>query len=254
MKIDGKVKVNGDTVVKAIMSTYPNGRINLDAIAKNKLYDYLFLFGIRVATCNTGLPDDAIGGIRLKKNLLGNDYWEIIFSEATTDPTPYWLVNPMSDAAKAGGTAWVIEGQWNYGMGGNFKGHPSFRPKESISVYRWKPTQAQINDARKNRTPLSADFKKAKESGQVKIGKSIDTLIHRSWSSTSLFKDSAGCQVFANNGALNTMYSWAKKHISIYKKNDFVYTLLTKEQFLSANSLPEISTLNIFDNFLKMKF
>ena len=88
-------------------------------------------------------------------------------------------------------------------------------------------------------------FKKAIKSGQVKIGKSIDTLIHRSWSSTSLYKDSAGCQVFANNGALNTMYGWAKTHISIYKKNDFVYTLLTKEQFLAANNLPQYVSSNV---------
>jgi hypothetical protein len=250
MKISG-ISLEGDTIVKAIMSTYPKGKINIDAILKNKLYNYVFLFGVRVATCNTGIPDDAIGGIRLKKGILGYDYWETIYSEATTDPSPYWLSNPMSDAANNGGTAWVKEGQWSYGMGGNFLGHPSFRPKENISVYRWKPTKTQIYDSKKNNTPLSIDFEKAKQSGQVKISDSLDVLIHRSWTPNSLYKDSAGCQVFANNGALDTLYGWAMKHYSIFKKNDFVYTLLTKEEFVNSNVLGEYSGLN-FD-YLKQK-
>ena len=246
MKING-IELNGDAIVRAIKATYPNGKINLEAIEKNKLYNYLFLFGVRVATCNTSVPDDAIGGIRLQRGLLGYDYWETIYSEATTDPTPYWLLNPMSDAAKYGGTAWVIEGQWNYSLGGDFKGYPCFRPKEKISVYRWTPTKAQIADAKKNKTALSAEFELDKKSGKVKLGTSIDTLIHRSWTSTNLYKDSAGCQVFANNGALNKMYSWAKKHYSIYKTNDFVYTLLTKEQFSAANNLKEYPSLSVID-------
>lgn len=253
MKIDGKVSINGDTIVRAIMSAYPNGRINPKAIEKNQLYNYLFLFGVRVSTCNTAIPDDAIGGIRLRKGIMGYDYWETIFSEGTTDPSPYWLLNPMSDAAQFGGTAWVQEGQWNYGIGGDFKGHPCFRPKESISVYRWRPSKAQIIAAQKNKTPLSAAFEKDKAEGKIKISSSIDTLIHRSWNPKNLYKDSAGCQVFANNGALDTMYGWAQKHISIFKKNDFVYTLLTKEQFLEANNAPEYSaSMNVID-YLKQQ-
>jgi hypothetical protein len=246
MKIND-IEVTGDSIVRAIKANYPKGKINLDAIEKNKLYNYVFLFGVRVATCNTSVPDDAIGGIRLQKGIMGYDYWETIYSEATTDPSPYWLINPMSDAAAYGGTAWVIEGQWNYSLGGNFKGNPCFRPKEKISVYRWRPTKQQIADSKINNTPLSLQFELAKKAGQVKIGTSIDTLIHRSWSPKNLYKDSAGCQVFANNGALNTLYSWAKKHYSIFKTNNFVYTLLTKEQFSEANNLKDYPTLSVIE-------
>ena len=35
-----KIPVTGETVANAIMATYPNGKINLDEIKKNRLYNY----------------------------------------------------------------------------------------------------------------------------------------------------------------------------------------------------------------------
>jgi hypothetical protein len=241
MKINN-IEISGDGIANTIDFVYPNGNINLAAIRKNKLYNYLVLWGIRVSTCNTGMPDDAIGGIRLKKNLLGMDYWEIMYSDASTDPSPYWLLNPMSDAKMYGGTAWVAEGQYRYGLGGDYNGYPSFRPKEPVKVWRWTPTKSQINNAKANHSPLSIEFETAKLSGQAKLGTSDSVLIHRTWDARNLYKDSAGCQVFANNGSLVILNKWAQEHINTYKKslgydaaNTFSYTLLTKDEFVKYN-------------------
>lgn len=242
----GGIRLTGDSIVRAIMNNYPNGKINLDVIRKKPLYNYLFLFGIRISTCDSGMPDDAIGGVRLVKSLMGYDFWQILFSEATTDPSPYWLVNPMSDAAQYGGTAWVKEGQWNYGLGGDYHGEPCFRPKEPITVYRWTPSKAEIADSKKNKIALSSRFDLAKESGNIKTSQTDTVLIHRSWNPNKLWKDSAGCQVFAQNGQLETLYSWAKLHNSIYKtpyNNTFTYTLLNREQFVRANMLTNQSNI-----------
>jgi len=231
-----KIKITGETIANAIDYNYPTGIINMAAIKKNKLYNYLVLWGVRVATCDTSMPDDAIGGIRLKKDFFGNDYWEIVFSEGTTDPTPYWLQNPMSDAKVYGGTAWVAEGQYLYSKGyGSFQGYPFFAPINPVKVYRWTPSASQIALAKKNKLALSNAFESAKSSNQVKISDTTTVLIHRSWSPKNLYKDSAGCQVFADNGALTKMTKWASEHIKIYGKNSFAYTLLTKEQFTMPN-------------------
>jgi len=244
-----KIKITGETIANAIDKNYPTGIINMAAIKKNKLYNYLVLWGVRVATCDTSMPDDAIGGMRLKKDFFGNDYWEIIFSEGTTDPTPYWLQNPMSDAKAYGGTAWVAEGQYLYSKGyGNFKGYPFFAPINPVKVYRWTPNATQISLSKNNQLALSNAFESMKNLGQVKISDSLSVLIHRSWSPKNLYKDSAGCQVFADNGALTKLTKWASEHIKIYGKNSFAYTLLTKEQFTMPNQA--FASTSIFD-FLK---
>ena len=249
MKIEG-VEISGQRIANAIDYTYPNGIINLAAIKKNKLYNYLVLWGVRVATCDTSMPDDAIGGIRLKKDFFGTDYWEIIFSEGTTDPTPYWLQNPMSDAKAYGGTAWVAEGQYLYSKGyGSFQGYPFFAPINPVKVYRWTPSAKQISLSKNNQLALSNAFESMKDLGQVKISDSLSVLIHRSWSPKNLYKDSAGCQVFADNGALTKLTKWASEHIKIYGKNSFAYTLLTKEQFTMSN--PSFTTSNTIFDLLK---
>jgi len=230
-----KIPVNGETVANAIMATYPNGKINLDEIKKNKLYNYVVLYGVRLETCDTGLMDDAIGGIRLRQALtpLADDYWEIINSNATTDPTPYWLINSTDPIPAKYGTAWTVEGQYRFYPAGNFKGYPSFRPVDPIPVYRWKPSKDEIKRLTKSGKPLSSGFEAAKERGEVKIISPTTTiLIHRSWGSSS--KNSAGCQVFADNGALTRLYSWGLLHNKLYK-TPMIYTLLTKNQFTIAN-------------------
>jgi hypothetical protein len=239
MKIEN-IPINGNTIARAITQNYfpPNGNINLNAIITNKLYNYLVLFGIRVETCDTSMPDDLIGGIRLRKaffgSILGGDYWEICVSNGSTDPSPYWLSNPMTDAARYGGTAWVKEGQYLYAKSVDYYGYPSFAPLKPINVYRWTPTKDQIKDAKANKINLSSQFEIEKSIGKVTESTSSDTLIHRTWSN-KLYKDSAGCQVFGDNKDLITISKWANEHIKLYKKNSFSYTLLTKDQFINPN-------------------
>lgn len=243
LEING-VKLTGDNVAKAIDYNYPNGLVNCAAIQKKNWYNYLVLFGIRVQTCDTSVPDDVIGGIRLKKGFLGYDYWEMIMVDATTDPTPSYLAKPMADAKSLGGTAWVVEGQYAYyHPKALFDGYPQFRPLKPVSVYRWNPTQKEVSDSLRKNIPLSAAFEQAKLDGKVKMSATDSVLIHRSWSRNKLSNDSAGCQVFADNGALLTISKWAVQHENIYKSNIFSYTLFTKEQFANENILYP----NIFD-------
>lgn len=240
MEING-IKIDGDNIIKAIEYNYPNGIIHPSVIKKNKIYNYLILFGIRISTCDTSMTDDMIGGVRLKKSFLGDDYWEVLLSDATTDPSPFWLQKPMPSAKSLGGTAWVKEGQYKFALSGDYYGYPSFRPTEPIPVYRWQPTQAQVNDALARKTTLGKEFELAKINGKVKLGTSPDTLIHRTWRTSGLVNESAGCQVFADNGALITLSNWAKLHIKLYKNNSFVYTLLSKEEFTKSNETSKFS-------------
>jgi hypothetical protein len=248
------IPIDGDTIAKAIMSTYPRGKINLDEIKKNKLYNYVVLFGIRLETCDSGLMDDAIGGIRLRKSLtpLVDDYWEIIKSNATTDPTPYWLINSIDAIPAKYGTAWTVEGQYGFYPAGNFKGYPSFRPVDPITVYRWKPSKAEIKSGK----PLSSFFEAAKARGEVKIvAPTTSILIHRSWGSSS--RNSAGCQVFSDNSALTRLYSWGLLHNKLFK-TPMIYTLLTKNQFVNANknsvAFPIVEGTSTFFNNATLNF
>lgn len=246
MEIDG-IKIDGDSIVRAIEYTYPSGIIFPSAVKKNNVYLFTFLFGIRVSTCDTKMPDDIIGGVRLRKGFLGRNEWEIILSDATTDPSPYWLEKPMADAKSLGGTAWVKEGQYEYQLS-SYRDYPAFRPVYPIPVYRWSPTKSQINIAKSSGKSLSADFEMAKNNGQAKLSTSLDTLIHRTWRTSNLVNESAGCQVFANNGALITLAQWANIHIKSKYDPNFVYTLLSKDDFLAANknqfSFPTYSLYN----------
>lgn len=218
MKIEN-IEINGDSIANAMRKFYPN---YIKIVENQELFNYVLIFGIRTSTCDTGLPDDFLGAIRLEKSLVtGNPYWNYILTEGTTDPTPYYVVNTIDRAARlAGGTSWVKEGQYIYYlMDSGYKGYPAFAPKSTIDVYRW-----------------NASYKGEKfDPSKAKLSQSSDTLIHRSWASNRFFKDSAGCQVFKNNNLLLDLKSWAKTHIKAYKINSFTYTLLSKDQFVSGN-------------------
>lgn len=233
MKLHG-IQITGQGIANCIQKYYP-GMIKI--AQDTPLYDYVFLFGIRVETCDTSLPDDIIGCIRLRPSLVtGRNEWELLITEATTDPSPLYL-KPKVDSkgrpikwwydaeAKAkGGTAWVKEGQHLYFLRGKFYGYPSFGPTKPVPVYRWNPSR------------VGEKFDKNK----AIISTSRDTLIHRNWAfqygNGKGFKDdSAGCQVVKDNKKLFEMEKWAKNHINNYKKNSFTYTLLTKEQFINGH-------------------
>ena len=217
MKIEN-ISIDGLTVARAIKKYYPQ---YIELVEKQNLYNYLLLFGIRFSTCDTSLPDDFIGGIRLEQSFFtGQPYWNWMVSNGTTDPTPKYLVQTIDKAARlAGGTAWVKEGQYIYYFYGNWQGYPAFAPKTSVQVYRWMPSYKGEK----------FDPKKAK------LSTSIDTMIHRTWAKDRLFADSAGCQSVKNNALLIDLARWAKTHRTMYKENSFTYTLLTKEQFVEAN-------------------
>jgi hypothetical protein len=154
----------------------------------------------------------------------------------------YWLINSTDPIPKKYGTAWVVEGQYRFYPAGNFKGHPCFRPVDPITCYRWKPTNDEIKKAKQTGKALSSFFEAAKARGEVKIIEPTETiLIHRSWGNSSM--NSAGCQVFADNTALNRLYKWALLHKDMYKNTPLIYTLLTKTQFVVPNQNSIVSPM-----------
>jgi hypothetical protein len=137
-------------------------------------------------------------------------------------PIKWWY---DEEAKMKGGTAWVKEGQYIYFLRNNFKGHPAFGPTKPVPVYRWNPSR------------FGERFDKRK----AVLSTSTDTLIHRNWAfeygNDRFFADSAGCQIVKDNKILTEMQKWAKRHIELYKKNSFTYTLLTKDQFINGNQV-----------------
>lgn len=232
MKIDN-IPVTSDTLIKTYKKYYP---AYFKQITDANKFHYLMLWGIRVSTCDTSLPDDIVGGLRINNF----NFFESVVSTASTEPSPSWIANPMSDARRLGGTAFVKDGQYAYRYMGKrhsqFAPYPSFCPIKPMDVYRFTPTQAEVNDWKRNKIPLSKAFEQAVKSGRAIVSKSPDTCIHRSWGKERLFNDSAGCQILTNYDALNTIGTWADSHIKKKYGNSFIYTLFTKEQFVDANT------------------
>jgi len=240
----GGIDVNSDTITNCYKRYYPATY----KIMQDNLYHYLHLFGIRISTCDTSIPDDIVGGLRV-----GNlGFNEIVISEASTDPSPKTLVTLHDkEAISKGGTAFMMPGQYDYSYNGTnhkkWKPLPSFCPTRPVRVYRWMPSKESVaawkNGAGK---PLSELFESAVKSGLVKISTSSDTCIHRAWSKQKLYADSAGCQVLSDPIALRKLGTWASDHIRKKYKNIFVYTLFTAEQFIQANK--GFNYLPIFTN------
>jgi hypothetical protein len=199
------------------------------------LFHYLHIWGIRTSTCDTSMPDDLVGGLRINNlNVL-----ESIVSQASTEPSPYFLSNPLADARRLGGSAFMVEGQNAYRYVGRshpkWKPYPSFCPIKSVKVYRWNPSVEEVTALRKAKKPLSQGFADAVKARKVKISTSPDTCIHRAWSKDKLYNDSAGCQIIPDYVSLNQLGTWAEAHIKKKYGNVFIYTLFTKEQFIAAN-------------------
>lgn len=232
-KIEG-IEVNTESIINCYKKYYPE---TYNQIVQKNRFHFLNLWGIRVATCDTSLPDDILGGIRVN-NI---NFVESVSAAASTDPSPKYVQTPVDKSARAaGGTAFVKEGQHTYRYLGKthptWKPYPSFCPIKPMVVYRWNPTPEQVLLSKKTKKPLSSFFEEALKTGKVKLSTSRDTCIHRAWSRTSLFADSAGCQIFSDLDALNTLGTWATEHINKKYGNIFVYTLFTKKQFVDANS------------------
>jgi len=232
--IDG-ISINSNTLLNAYKMFYP---LTYDKIISDNKFHYLYLWGIRVDTCDTSLPDDIIGGLRVNRyNMV-----ETILSKASTEPSPRNLANLYdSEAVSKGGAAFVKEGEHLYYYYGKnhpkFKPLPAFAPKRPIPVYRWMPNNSDIKawDNGKGK-PLSSSFEEALKQGRVKQSTSSDTMIHKTWGKQKLLSDSAGCQVMTDDSTLIKLGLWAEEHKSMKYPNLFTYTLFTKDQFIKANT------------------
>lgn len=232
-KVEG-IEINAQTIKNCYRRYYPASYKQIE----DNLFHYLHLFGIRVSTCDTSVPDDLVGGLRIN-NL---NFLESVVSEASTEPSPK-NIGKLADAKiiMQGGAAFIIPGQYTYSYIGTkhpkWKPHPSFCPLRPVKVYRWMPSSAEIKAWNNgNGTPISTLFDKAVREKKVKISTSPDVCIHRSFSKQKLWADSAGCQILTNYEALGTLGKWANEHISKKYGNSFLYTLFTKEQFVAANT------------------
>jgi hypothetical protein len=276
------IQLNGYNVAKAIKAKYPE---TIDLVVNNKLYGYLLLFGIRVSNCDTGMPDDFLGGIVYKKGLTGNDYWDIIVTNASVDPSPKFVQPNVyfdDEARNAGGTAWVKEGQYIYYLAkpcrkgnGNtnyadcYFSYPAFGPLEAVQIYRWNPKRyvcknGQLEDivyntkckdkggldyvfnAKGEKIPKYESF----DPSQAKLDTTDSTFIHRSWYKDKFWNDSAGCQVFQNVDLLWDLRDWALEHIKLYgiknKITTFTYTLFSRQDFVDGyNYVPPFDWGNI---------
>lgn len=233
--------VNGITIsATTITNCYKEYYPETYAIIQENLFDYLHLWGIRVSTCDTSIPDDLVGGLHVN-NL---NFAEIVVSKASTEPSPKTIVKLHDqEAIMKGGAAFIKEGQYTYYYVGTghrkWKPLPAFCPTRPVTVWRWKPTQAEIKRWNGGKgVPISDLFESAVKTGLAKTSTSSDTCIHRAWSKEKLWADSAGCQVLTDDESLRTLGKWANAHINKKYKNIFTYTLFTAEQFVKANKFP----------------
>jgi len=256
------IDINARTIENCYKMFYPS---TYETIKQN-LFHYLNLWGIRVSSCDTSLPDDLVGGLRIN-NL---NFSEIVVSKASTDPSPYYLNKTINlDALQKGGTAFVAEGQYTYRyMGskhGKFSPLPSFCPTMPVKVYRWMPSaddKKRWNNGKG--VPLSSLFETAVKNKKVTISTSNDVCIHKTWAKDKLWNDSAGCQVLTDDKTLKTLGEWAIEHQKKKFGNIFTYTLFTKEQFLAANGRGRITgtsgkavprdTVNMLQNLFNQWF
>jgi hypothetical protein len=226
------IDINSKSIANCYAKFYPETYKQIQSL---NLFHYLHLWGIRLSTCDTSLPDDLVGGLRVNNF----NFIEIITSSASTDPSPSWINKPDANASKAGGVAFVMEGQYSFRYNGTshkiWKPYPSFCPTKPMRVYRWKPSAQDIKLWKENKRPLSASFQDAVKSNKVTLSLSIDTCIHRAWSKTKFTNDSAGCQIVSDYESLNKLGRWAVEHQKKKYGNAFVYTLFTRDQFIKAN-------------------
>ncbi len=136
-----------------------------------------------------------------RDKLEGKDY------ASTTDPSTYWLKNPMN----VDGTAILKAGQWAYKLG-THRGYEALNQRGQVSVLRDYDRNAIL------------DFQNGKESkGYFGIN------IHRAsatGTSTSVDKWSAGCQVIADRKDWDDFLANVKRSVSKYGNESLFYTLI----------------------------
>lgn len=229
------VNITADSIINCYKRYYSE---SYNDIANERLFHYLHLWGIRVSTHDTALPDDYIGGLRI--NNWG--FNEIVFSKGSTDPSPKYIIDLYdAEAKKKGGTAFLKEGQHLYKyMGrnhGSFATLPSFCPKEPLKADRWAANESEKNLIRSKKPPIDSLFTKAKQEGRTKNSDVTDACIHKSWAKSAFWNDSAGCQILLDDDTLSKLGTFASEHIKEKKYGDlFTYTLFSLDQFMQANT------------------
>ncbi len=174
----------------------------------------LNIIGIRHTSTTPNQFDDSL--IVLFKN--GQNKWEQYKYTITTDPSTYWLANPM----QVEGTAILKQGQYinTYQIGLHRGQYTALVQRKPVTVIRDYDRNAIL------------DFNNGTEStGLYGIN------IHRAsihGITKTVGKWSAGCQVFAANAEFIQFMDLCNRHRSLYG-NSFTYTLLD-ERMLSRQT------------------
>lgn len=268
-EIDG-IPITAETIANTYSKYYPT------QFAASSKYNFVNLFGIRVSTSDTSKLDDFVGAIKLSSGYTSLDGYEMLVCKASTEPSPLYIAKPFDYESKTkGGAAFLKEGQHIYYFISPRSAKPSwsdygrncaFCPTNAVPVYRFKPTQNDINlyyqNKKSNKPSISKNFEKnliyantAKKNNNAVpfLSTSGDTCIHKAWSET-LYSDSAGCQVISPSDlpTFRNICNWAQQHLNKGYGNTFTYTLFTKQQFRTANigSLDVLS--GVFNFFSKL--
>lgn len=165
----------------------------------------LNVVGIRTNNTTSTTFDDYIAFFYYDNN--GNLKGKI--APATTDPSVYFLENPLAEAPL--GTAILKSGQYSYQIGLHRQKYLALVQKEPVVVIRDNDRNSLLN------------FFATTEEGMFGIN------IHRSsYGKADVLKidqDSAGCQVFQNISDFDEMMVLAQRSKDLYG-NNFKYTLL----------------------------
>jgi hypothetical protein len=247
-KIDG-IPITAETIANTYRKYYPT------QFAASSKYNLVNLFGIRVSTSDTSKLDDFVGAIKLSSGYTSLDGYEMLVCKASTEPAPLYISKPFDyESVRKGGAAFLKEGQHIYYLITPRSVKPSwsdggrncaFCPTTEVPVYRFRPTQTDINLWRQKKQSISKNFEKnliyantskKNQNGVPFLSTSTDTCIHKAWSET-LYNDSAGCQVISPSDlpTFRNICNWAQQHLNKGYGNTFTYTLFTKEQFRTAN-------------------
>ena len=289
------IEVTGESIRNAIIyfcnkTTDERGRtINrkptfITQVENQKLYYYFLLFGIRISSCDTSLPDDIMGGIRFVPNRwTSGGSWELEVANASLDPSPLYLqppvnkVNgrcPLVNIPMPNGRNYSVQttncndGIWS-GVGTNpftnkccvlfdaqarnEGGAAWIAPGQYLYYYygdfkgepAFAPAKGGVVTYRWAPSRPGETFNPNKV---VRETTNQSTLIHRTWFKDRLFNDSAGCQVIPASESLLKLAYWAKKHNSMGYPKNYQYTLMNKEDFTTANA-PKPTTFNWYSLF-----
>lgn len=185
----------------------------LRAVAKKfgyKIYSKpykLNIWGVRSPVTKAGVFDDFFI-VFYNAALSGLPSWKVHVWKCTTDPGTYWLKNPM----RPEGTAILKQGQWHgYKIGMHRGSYEAIVQRSPVTV---------IRDYNRDST---LDFNNGKEHHGM-FGINIHPAGKGS-NGVTLYKASAGCQVFARRRDFDALMNLAKIH-ERFNGNSFTYTLI----------------------------